>query len=74
MMMAAQESRRLDGWSQIAAALSESARIEVSVHSAKRYADRTDDPLPVKRIGRYRKKRIVAEPALVKQWAAREFS
>lgn len=72
--MAPQKEKLLDGWSEIAATLSEVARIEVSVHQAKRYAERSNDPLPVRRVGRYRKKRIVSEPTQVKSWAAREFS
>lgn len=66
--------KKLDGWGEIAARLSEKTGVAISVYQAMRYEDRESDPLPVLRIGRYeRRRRIVADPALVDAWARREF-
>ncbi len=63
----------LEGWKQIAHALTEHARLFVSIDQAVRYAQREDDPLPVERIGRSLRPRIVADPTQVAHWSVREF-
>lgn len=45
----------------------------VSKDQARRYAHRHENPLPVLRIGRMLRRRIVAERDHVDSWAKREF-
>lgn len=63
----------LEGWGGIAAHLSALVRFQVSKDQARRYAARALDPLPVRRVGRLARQRIIAEPAQLKAWAAREW-
>jgi hypothetical protein len=72
-MMSGQR-RILDGWGEIAACLTTYAEVNVSVQQARRYAARGDDPLPVRRIGRMFRRRVIAEPERVASWARREFA
>jgi hypothetical protein len=65
--------QRLDGWGEIAERLSEHARVSISKEQAKRYEKRPTDPLPVKRIGRFVRQRVVAEADQVDAWAKREY-
>jgi hypothetical protein len=64
---------RLDGWGEIAARLTEHAGVPVSKDQARRYAHRRENPLPVLRIGRLLRRRIVAEREHIDAWAKREF-
>lgn len=63
----------LDGWGEIAQRLSQRAGVSISVPQAKRYQQREGDPLPVRRIGRNRRRRVVARAPDIDAWAAREF-
>jgi hypothetical protein len=65
--------RLLDGWGAIAQQLTERAGVEISKQQARRWAQRADDPLPVRRIGRLFRQRVVASPKRIDAWALAEF-
>ena len=57
----------------VAARLSDLAGVDVSRHQVWRWSKRDEDPLPLRRIGRLRRRRVVALPDHVEAWAQREF-
>lgn len=61
----------LDGWGQIATALSEAAGVNISVDQAKRYE--LEHGLPVQRKGPGKRKRVVAELEAVVSWCIKAF-
>lgn len=61
----------LDGWGQIATALSECAGVSVSVDQAKRYE--REHGLPVKRGGPGMRKRVMADLDAVVKWCIKAF-
>ena len=63
----------LDGWGQNAAHLSEITGLSISVQQARRYAARTNDPLPVRRVGRRARPHVVAFKAQLEAWVLAEF-
>lgn len=67
------DRNKLDGWGEIALVLTEAAGVTISVDQASRYAKRTEHPLPVHRMGRGERKRIVAETRDVVEWCVQEF-
>lgn len=64
----------LDGWGEVAQLLSGIAGVPVSVDQARRCSRRHVDPLPVRRLGRGRRRRVVADNRAVAEWAHREFA
>lgn len=67
------DRKKLDGWGEIALVLTEAAGVTISVDQAARYAIRAQHPLPVQRMGRGERKRIVADTATVVEWCILEF-
>lgn len=61
----------LDGWGQIATALSEAAGVPISIDQAKRYE--REHGLPVQRKGPGKRKRIAAELDAVVSWCIKAF-
>lgn len=71
--MTALARRFIEGRGTIAGFLSDMAGIDISVGQVYRYAERSVDPLPLKRVGRMDKPRVIADPAELKAWASREW-
>jgi hypothetical protein len=67
------DPKKLDGWGEIALVLTQAAGVPISVDQAARYARRAEHPLPVQRMGRSERKRIVAVTAAVVEWCVQEF-
>jgi len=65
--------KMLDGRGEIAQVLTEAAGVPISTDQVSRYARREVEPLPIKRIGRGERKRIVAEERAVVEWCIKEF-
>lgn len=66
--------RYLDGWGEIAAWLSEHAGFDISKGQARSWSARVRDPLPVRRVGRLKRRHVLADARVLQAWSKREFA
>ena len=63
----------LEGWAEIAARVTRRIGMQVSPDTARRWAKRTDDPLPVRRWACGKRPHVLADARELDRWIARHW-
>ena len=66
-------SEPIGGWGRIAAHLTQRIGMQVSPDTARRWAKRTDDPLPVRRWACGKRPHVLADVRELDRWIARHW-